>query len=98
MRITTKHSAYRHGITDAEIRTVITYPALRVALVPRLVGSAPVLHIGNAATDEPDLEVIADMADPAIAVVFHAMFLRPALVASLGLTNYIEPNYGPQRS
>lgn len=77
--LTTKPSAYRHGVTDAEIRTVISYPDLRVA------------------ENEPDLEVIADLADPAVAVVFPAMRLRPALVAALGLTDYIEPNYGPQR-
>lgn len=97
MRITTKPSAYRHGVTDAEIRTVISYPGLRVAVAPRIPGSVPVLHVGAGAENEPDLEVIADMVDPAVAVVFHAMRLRPALVAALGLTDYIEPNYGPQR-
>ena len=58
----------------------------------------PVLFIGPVADNQPRIEVIADLADAAVAEVFHAMMLRPSLVASLGLDELIEPDYGPQRA
>ncbi|MDL9939040.1 hypothetical protein QSJ18_20050 [Gordonia sp. ABSL1-1] len=97
MRIEIITSARRHGIADDEIRTVIAYPALRVKLTPRLAGTAPFLHIGAAIEQGPHIEVIADLVDTDVAVVFHAMMLRPKLIASLGIAHLIEPNYGPQR-
>ena len=36
MRIEIRASAQQHGITDAEIRATITYPALRLPLTARL--------------------------------------------------------------
>jgi hypothetical protein len=58
---------------------------------------APVLHIGRAADNRPHVEVIADLADLTISVVFHAMMLRPGLVAALQLDQYFTPQYAPQR-
>lgn len=97
MRIRIISSAYRHGITDTEIRTVVEYPAVRVALTARRPGTNPVLFIGAPADNEPDLEIIADVLDPAEIIVFHAMMLRRSIVASLGLSEFIEPNYSSQR-
>jgi hypothetical protein len=99
VRIEINPSAKRHGISDAEIRTVISYPELRFSLVARIdIDAAPVLHIGRAADNQPHIEVIADLIDPGVAVVFHAMMLRPKLVNALGLDLFITPDYRPQRA
>jgi hypothetical protein len=99
IRIEINNSAKRHGITDAEIRAVISYLELRFSLVARIgIDAAPVLHIGRAADNQPHIEVIADLIDPAVAVVFHAMMLRPKLVNELGLDLFITPDYRPQRA
>lgn len=100
MRIDILLSAKRHGITTAEIRSAIHYPALRVTLKPRRtdIDTQPVLHIGRGAEDQPHIEVIADLIDPEGAVVFHAMMLRPSVVESLGLGVYFSPEYGHQRA
>lgn len=97
MRIKTTPSAAGHGITDAEIRAVISFPALRLGLVARHPNALPVLFIGPAAENQPWMEVIADLADPDVAVAFHAMMLRTALVASLGIEELIAPEYAAQR-
>ncbi|AON97332.1 hypothetical protein BIZ71_gp39 [Gordonia phage Hedwig] len=98
MRIETTTSARAHGINDAEIRTVVSYPALQVPIAARRAGAAPVLFIGPAGANEPYIEVIADLADASVAVVFHAMMLRRQLVASLGLAAMLPSDiYGPQR-
>ncbi|SKV05507.1 Uncharacterised protein [Mycobacteroides abscessus subsp. bolletii] len=99
MRIEILPSALKHGITEAEIRTVIAYPDLRVTLASRTIDfdSAPVLHIGRPDSNEPHLEVIADLIDPTNAIAFHAMMLRQKLVESLDLTLLFTPEYGPQR-
>ena len=76
---------------------MIAYPALRVGLAPRRVNTAPVLFIGPAADNQPWLEVIADLIDPNVAEVFHAMMLRSGLIARLGLDSLVDPDYGPQR-
>jgi hypothetical protein len=98
VEITIRPSACVHLVTDDEIRAVIAYPALRVGLVARRVNTAPVLFIGPAADNEPWLEVIADLVDPSIAEVFHAMMLRSSLIARLGLDSLVDPDYGPQRA
>lgn len=98
VEIAIRPSARTHFITDEEIRTVITYPALRVGLAPRRTNTAPTLFIGPAADDQPWIEVIADLIDPSIAEVFHAMILRPSLLARLGLDSLAKPDYGPQRA
>lgn len=77
---------------------MITYPALRVGLAPRRVNTAPVLFIGPTADNQPWIEVIADLIDPGVAEVFHAMMLRPGLIARLGLDSLVDPDYGPQRA
>lgn len=98
MRFEILPSATKHSITDAEIRTAIAYPVLRITLKPRRydIATLPVLHIGRI-DNQPHIEVIADLYDPDVAIVFHAMMLRPALVDSLGLAVYFTPEFGPQR-
>lgn len=91
-------SARAHLITDEEIKTVIAYPALRVGLAPRRANTAPVLFIGPAADNQPWIEVIADLADPNVAEVFHAMMLRSGLITLLSLDALVDPDYGPQRA
>lgn len=97
VRITVLSSALAHGITDDEIRAVMSFYVARIALTPRMVGAQPFLYIAPAAADEPWIEVIADLLDPEVAVVFHAMMLRPALVANLELDQLITPIYSRQR-
>ncbi len=98
VEIVIRPSAHTHLITDEEMRAVIAYPALRVGLAPRRVNTAPVLFIGPAADNQPWLEVIADLIDPNVAEVFHAMMLRSGLIARLGLDSLMDPDYGPQRA
>lgn len=98
MRIDIIPSAKQHGITHDEIRAVVSYPALRIALAPRIPNTTPVLHIGPAAANEPWIEVIADNVTPTELIIFHAMMLRPTLIASLQLDSMIVPEYGPQRA
>ena len=98
MRIEIRPSALDHLITEDEIRTVVSFPVLRAIIAARREGAMPVLFIGPVADNQPWIEVIADLADAAVAEVFHAMMLRPSLVASLGLDELIEPDYGPQRA
>jgi hypothetical protein len=76
----------------------VSFPVLRAIIAARREGAMPVLFIGPVADNQPWIEVIADLADAAVAEVFHAMMLRPSLVASLGLDELIEPDYGPQRA
>lgn len=99
MRIELKPSAKRHSITEDEIRAALAYPELRIVLAPRRtdIATAPVLHIARPADNEPHLEVIADLIDPTITTVFHAMMLRPVTVDSLGINALFTPDYGPQR-
>ncbi|MFE3618380.1 hypothetical protein [Streptomyces anulatus] len=96
MQITILASATKHGIDAAEITAIMTYPILRVAIRARRDDAALVLHIGALADSEPHIEVIADVAPP-IPVVFHAMMLRPSLVAQIGIGHLFEPNYAHQR-
>jgi len=77
---------------------VIAYPALRVGLAPRRARTGPVLFLGPAVDNQPWLEVIADLIDPNIAEVFHAMMLRASLITSLGLDSLVNPEYGAQRA
>jgi hypothetical protein len=97
VRIEILPSARKHGILDAEIRAVISYPEIRVGLVARFENAYPVLFIGRAADNNPHIEVIADVGAYEQAEVFHAMMLRPATVKNLDLEQFIKPNYGPQR-
>ena len=98
MRIEIRPSALDHLITEDEIRAVVSFPVLRAIIAARREGAMPVLFIGPVADNQPWIEVIADLADAAVAEVFHAMMLRPSLVRSLGLDEFIEPDYGPQRA
>ncbi|UVT31528.1 BrnT-like toxin [Mycobacterium phage Mask] len=97
MRIEILPPATWHSITATEIRAVLSYPAARVILEPRRtdIATALVLHVGRPADNEPHLEVIADLIDPTVAIVFHAMMLRPAVVAEHNLERYITPDYAP---
>jgi len=98
VEIAIRPSAHAHLIADEEIRAVIAYPALRVGLAPRRANTAPVLFIGPAADNQPWLEVIADLIDPNVAEIFHAMMLRSDLITRLGLDSMVDPDYGPQRA
>ncbi|MBS4729704.1 hypothetical protein MSM1_15590 [Mycobacterium sp. SM1] len=98
MRISIRPSARAHLILDTEIRALVSFPALRLSLEARRPGAQPVLFIGPAVTGQPWIEVIADLADPLVVDVFHAMMLRRSLIESLGLDELIDPEYGPQRT
>jgi hypothetical protein len=98
VEIAIRPSARAHLVADEEIRSVIAYPALRVGLTARRVNTAPTLFIGPAADSQPWIEVIADLIDAGVADVFHAMMLRPGLIARLGLDSLVDPDYGPQRA
>ena len=91
-----RHPARHHR---GEIRTIVTYPELRLSLASRRddVETDNVLFIGRPADNEPHMEVIADLIDPAVAVVFHAMMLHPALVSELCIDRHVTPDYAPQR-
>lgn len=91
-------AARRHGITDSEIRAVVSYPIFRVRVAARRAGADLVFFIGRYDSNEPLIETIADLSDPAEMVVFHAMMLRPKQVQMLGLESYIDPlDLAPQR-
>lgn len=98
VRIEIRPSALEHLITRPEIRAVVSYPALRISIADRRPGAVPVLFMGSPAENQPWIEVIGDLIDADVMEVFHAMMLRPSLVASLGLDNLIDPDYGPQRA
>jgi hypothetical protein len=98
MRIEITPSAKAHLISDAEIHAVVSFSALRISLAARRAGAQPVLFVGPAVANQPWIEVIADLADTAVAEVFHAMMLRRSLVESLGIGALIDPEYGPQRA
>jgi hypothetical protein len=98
MRIEITPSAKAHGILDAEIRAAITYYALSLPIAARKTAARPFFYTAPAAPNQPWIEVIADHVDPTTAIVFHAMMLRPTLVASLGISHLIDPEYGPQRA
>ncbi|MBH0776201.1 hypothetical protein [Nocardia bovistercoris] len=89
-RITIVESARKHGISDDEIRAVVSYPMLRTRLTQRLPETLPYPFIGNFDQDEPPIEVIADLVDPAEWVVFHAMMLRPQMIRQLQLEELFE--------
>lgn len=98
MRIDIVASAKRHQITDAEIRAAVTYPQLSLPLTARRPGSRPYFYTAPAAANQPWIEVIADLIDPTVAIAFHAMMLRPSVVAALGIAHLINPEFGRQRS
>jgi len=98
MRIEIRGSATEHGITPDEIRAVVTFPALRLTLAPRRPNSTPVLYVGPAAPNEPWIEVIADMAIPEVAEVFHAMMLRRStFAAARRFAPDLKPTFARQR-
>ncbi|QKT05847.1 hypothetical protein HUN08_00515 [Gordonia sp. X0973] len=91
MRIEIRPSARRHGITDDEIRTVVEYPGLRMSVASRKSPDAhPELFIGQAAANEPYLEVAAEVIDRTTEV-FHATMLRQSTVTSTGIAEYLDP-------
>ena len=98
VRIEIVPSARRHRITDAEIRSTIVYPQLRLAIAARRAGTQPYFYTAPTADNRPWIEVIADLIDPTVAVAFHAMMLRPSVVTSLGIAHLIAPEYGRQRT
>ena len=98
MRIEIRGSATEHGITPDEIRAVLTFPALRLTLAPRQPNSTPMLYIGPVAHNEPWIEVIADLAIPEVAEVFHAMMLRRStFAAARRFAPYLKPTFARQR-
>lgn len=99
MRIEILSSAKAHGITEAEIRAVLNRADLLISVESRRpeLESAPVLHIGRPADNEPHIEVIADLYIPTHTIVFHAMMLRPELVVANGLDILFTPEYAKQR-
>ena len=87
-----------HGITPDEVRAVVTFPTLRLTLAPRRPNSAPMLYVGPAAPNEPWIEVIADMAIPEVAEVFHAMMLRRSTFsAARRFAPDLKPTFTRQR-
>lgn len=92
-------TARQHGITDAEIRTVVFFiRCLRACIAARKPGARLIFFIGRYDVNEPLIEAIADVADPTEMIVFHAMMLRPKQVQLLGFESYIDPlDLAPQR-
>ncbi|GAA5066909.1 hypothetical protein [Nocardia callitridis] len=90
MQIAILECTRRHGVTDDEIRAVLSYPVFRIRIAPRQEGSDPYLFIGSYDEDEPLIEVIADLADPDKWIAFHAMMLRPATIQNLRLEMGLE--------
>ncbi|MCH9761759.1 MAG: hypothetical protein K0U75_14075 [Actinomycetia bacterium] len=97
MRIRIRGSAREHGITDAEIRAVVSFRALTAPLAARKPGAQPQFYTGPANPNEPWIEIIADLAEADVVDVFHAMMLRPSVFAAVGLVGLATPTYGPQR-
>lgn len=99
VRIAILPSATWHSITDAEIRAVLNRADLLISVNSRRtdIETAPVLHIGRPADNEPHIEVIADLYIPTNPIVFHAMMLRPELVAANVLDILFTPEYAKQR-
>lgn len=96
VQISVIDSARQHGITDEEIRSVVSFPAFRFRLVPRRLGSLPYAYIGGV-SNEPLIEVFADSAPVGELVVFHAMLLRMSTVQAAGLEAVIPADRIAQR-
>ncbi len=82
VRFTVYSSALRHGITAAEIRTVIEHPIVRYTAASRT-RTGEVVHMfvggdGNAAWIETAAEQVGDSWH-----VFHAMLLTPRTCAEV---------------
>ncbi|MFT4086161.1 MAG: hypothetical protein QM658_03250 [Gordonia sp. (in: high G+C Gram-positive bacteria)] len=96
MRITITPSARQHGITDDEIRAVITYPIARQSIPARRHPADLYLYAGAADGRQPHIEVIADHIDDDT-IVFHAMLLRPSTY-NTHLAGVFTPRYARQRA
>ncbi|MCV7192412.1 hypothetical protein [Mycolicibacterium brumae] len=96
MRIKIAPSARQHGITDEEIRAVVTFPIARQAIPARRYHADLFLYAGSVNDHQPHIEVIADHIDQAVAVAFHAMLLRPSTYET-HLNGLFTPRYAAQR-
>lgn len=93
MRIEIKPSARQHGLSDDEIRAVVSDYLLRFSITARRPGAKLCVYVGPAAEAKaPYIEVIADHADHGVVVVFHAMLLRTSTVQAANLDQYIDIN------
>lgn len=98
MQISIIDSGRHHGITDDEIRSVVSFPAFRFRLVPRRAGALPYAYLGGE-SDEPLIEVFADAAPVGELVVSHVMLLRTSTVQAVGLQAVIPMDrQRPQRA
>ncbi len=97
VRIEITSRARQHGITDDEIRSVVSFPVARQAIPARRPLAELFLYVGAVDEHQPHIEVIADHTDTTEAVVFHAMLLRPTTYNS-HLTDVFTPRYARQRS
>lgn len=97
VEIVIRSSVRSHLITDEEARIVIASRTARWACSPASEHGAGAVH--RASRRQPTVDqVIADLTDPNVAEVFHAMMLRSGLIARLGLDSLVDPDYGPQRA
>lgn len=72
-------SARRHGVADAEIRTVVAHPIVRYGVVPRAEPEAKLIRLVGDTNGGPLIEVVADQVEPDELHVFHAMLLTVAV-------------------
>ncbi|MGH3644393.1 MAG: hypothetical protein ACRDUX_35870 [Mycobacterium sp.] len=93
----TRSNAHAHLIIDGEATAVIAHPRTALGLLP-VERTRRRCFIGPAADNQSWIEVIADLIDPNVAEVFHALMLRSGLITRLGLDSLVDPEYGPQRA
>lgn len=84
MQIEIIASARKHGITDDEIRSTVTYPRRAVKGVNSTLGLA-VLFIGQI-DNEPLIELLAQV-DESGYRVFHAMYARWNVLVAAGIAD-----------
>ncbi|MGV9795189.1 hypothetical protein [Gordonia sp. NPDC003422] len=74
MQVNVYGSAYRHGITDDEIRATIAYPLIRYAITTEFEDADTYMFVGRI-DNEPWIEVAAEDRDGDSWEVFHSMLL-----------------------
>lgn len=92
MRITIINSARKHGITDEEIRNVVSFPMARYRIRSRRDPTARVFRILGAEDHGPDIEVIAEELGDEMQVL-HAMLLTGAIAKEARAEAYGLENF-----
>ncbi|UVF78209.1 hypothetical protein [Gordonia mangrovi] len=99
MQVNVYRSAYRHGITDDEIRATIAHPLIRYAITTEFEDADTYMFVGRIA-NEPWIEVAAEDRDGDSWEVFHAMLLtqRVATERPCGLGRRRRPVWRMRRT